>query len=63
MSSKYEDYEYFKEVNSNVLYDYYFPHKMEQPVSCCRWGEVKYETKEFLTQEVFFGTRTDGNYN
>lgn len=35
--SLFEEYETFKETNSALLYDYYYPHKLDWPASCCRW--------------------------
>ena len=35
--SLYEEFETFKSQSANLIYDYYFPHKLEWPASCCRW--------------------------
>jgi hypothetical protein len=35
--SPYEEFETFKSQSANLIYDYYFPHKLEWPASCCRW--------------------------
>eukprot|EP00347_Sterkiella_histriomuscorum_P008918 403343245 len=59
----FENYETFKEQTAPILYDYYYPHKLEWPASCCRWGEIKVESNEFMQQEVFFGCRTDGRFH
>jgi len=40
--SPFEEYEIFKSQAAGILYDYYFPHKLDWPASCCRWvSEVK----------------------
>ena len=36
-SSPYEEFETFKNQTCDLLYDYYFPHKLDWPASCCRW--------------------------
>lgn len=53
----------FREQSVHLLYDFYYPHKLDWPASCCEWGRVLEDSEGFQTHEVFFGTRSDGRFN
>ena len=46
-----------------TLYDFCYPHKLEWPATCARWGNVVQSGEGYLTQEVLFGCRTDGEFD
>jgi hypothetical protein len=48
---------------SKIAYDYFYPHSLKWPASCCKWGNVVAENDTMIKQEVIFGCRTDGTYN
>ena len=35
---KIKQQETFREQSSHLLYDFYLPHRLEQPAACCVWG-------------------------
>ena len=34
---QYEQVQCFRQQSADLLYDFYYPHKLDQPASCCSW--------------------------